>query len=71
MGGRDKLGQELSSAATLIEDFIINTPELDAYKRKFAGTCRTISEVLLQFHAMLAEGDMDLLQQWLEIFPLC
>lgn len=59
------LGKRLSDAANTIENFTIGIAELDAEKINFAKTCKIFSEMLLQFHELLAEADIEIIQQWL------
>lgn len=59
------LGKALSDTATIVDEFVDVPPELEADKIEFSSSCRDASEKLLNFHTLLADGDFDILQQWL------
>ncbi|MGO2242321.1 MAG: hypothetical protein ACTH5D_11240 [Halomonas sp.] len=60
-----ELGQGLSSAASTIEAWKSIDPKLTKLQTPFFKACSSFSEMLLQFHEILSEGDIDIIQQWL------
>lgn len=59
------LGQGLSSAASTIEAWKSTDLKLISLQTPFVKACSAFSEMLLQFHEILSEGDIDIIQQWL------
>ncbi|WP_421779611.1 NACHT domain-containing protein [Kiloniella litopenaei] len=59
------LGQRLSIAASTIEAWKCTGPKLLNLQTSFVKACSIFSEMLLQFHKILSEGDIDVIQQWL------
>ncbi|MBA3011725.1 MAG: hypothetical protein FP812_16050, partial [Desulfobacula sp.] len=59
------LGQGLSRAASTIEAWKSSDSKLTSLQTPFVKACSAFSEMLLQFHEILSEGDIDIIQQWL------
>lgn len=59
------LGQNLSNAATVIKVWKNKDPNLSSPQKLTGEACYAFSEMLLQFHQILLNGDIDIIQQWL------
>lgn len=59
------LGQGLSSASSVIGVWKSTDSTLASLQTLFVEACSEFSEMLLQFHKILSEGDIDVIQQWL------
>ncbi len=59
------LGQRLQNAANVIEKFSIGVEKLDKEQKIFAEICSIFSKELFQFHSLLSNADIDIIQQWL------
>lgn len=60
-----ELGQGLSSEASTFEAWKSTDQKITILQTPFVKACSAFSEMLLQFHKILSEGDIDIIQQWL------
>ncbi|MCG8097106.1 MAG: hypothetical protein JAZ17_26385 [Candidatus Thiodiazotropha endolucinida] len=61
-----EIGEDLSKAANEIEEWDYKDPNLEDASKVFLVACKSFSEMLTQFHAILSEGDIDVIRQWLK-----
>lgn len=59
-----ELGERISKAISFIDSWTFSDVSFIDLQKKFVSLCSTFSEMLLQFHKILLDGDIDTIQQW-------
>lgn len=59
------IGERLSEAADQIEAWNYEDSTLKSIQKVFIDACNEFSNMLIQFHEILSNGDIDIIRQWL------